>query len=433
MHKRSFTYLIGTQSMSNAADVLYIMALISLIFHGTDSIITAILIPLLRMGTQMISGFFAPLLLARFQLPLILFISQMGQLLLFAILIFHLWMTGPSGGWTIVFILVIALSFLDGWTTPARNSLVPRLAPGAALMKANSLISVSDQTVQLAGWGLSGVLVAVLGAEKTLLLAGGLYAVALVFTALIRDPLETDDRYWLNPHTRVRSEEGAEMAGSPQDDSGHSGKTERWKTMQEGWRLIAASSRLKLLMFIDMVDMLGGSVWVGAFTLAFAQEVLHKGEAWWGYINAAYFAGAIGGGLLVLACTRLLEKRLFGSMVAGMFGYGVLTAFYALNESAALTLLIVLLMGPPAELSIVSRRTLIQKSVGDADLPKVLSAQAVLMNLMFCVSLLLMGWIAERFGIVNLYLFAAGLTGLAALIGLLCRRFFRDHAVSGMH
>lgn len=70
MHKRSFTYLLGTQTMSNAADILYIMALVSLVFHETDSIFSSVLVPLLRMGAQMISGFLAPLILVRFQLPL---------------------------------------------------------------------------------------------------------------------------------------------------------------------------------------------------------------------------------------------------------------------------------------------------------------------------------------------------------------------------
>lgn len=69
MHRRSFTYLLGTQTMSNAADILYIMALVSLVFHETDSIFSSVLVPLLRMGAQMISGFLAPLILARFQLP----------------------------------------------------------------------------------------------------------------------------------------------------------------------------------------------------------------------------------------------------------------------------------------------------------------------------------------------------------------------------
>lgn len=173
---------------------------------------------------------------------------------------------------------------------------------------------------------------------------------------------------------------------------------------------------------MDMIDLLGGSVWVGAFTLAFAQQVLHKSEAWWGYINAAYFAGAIGGGIVVLACVKHLQRRLLPAMLAGMAGYGLLTAWYALNTLPPLTLLIVLLMGLPAEMSVVSRRTMMQMSVSVQDLPKVLSAQATLTSLTFCISLLLMGWIADHLGIVNLYLFSAVLTLIAVIYGVFSRR-----------
>ncbi|EHS55755.1 MFS transporter [Paenibacillus sp. Aloe-11] len=443
MHKRSFTYLLGTQTMSNAADILYIMALVSLVFHETDSIFSSVLVPLLRMGAQMISGFLAPLILARFQLPFILFVSQLGQLAFFAVLLGHLWLAGTEPIWVIVFTMVAAMSFLDGWTTPARNALIPRLASGEELMRANSFVSVSDQTVQLAGWGLSGVLVAMLGSEKTLLVAGGLYMVALMFTSLIRDPLEGKAHYLLQPATRVRSGEDLvseavsepgqghydlppvqleEMLHGPGSESPALPPKRKKEILREGWSLIGASRRLKALIFMDMIDLLGGSVWVGAFTLAFAQQVLHKSEAWWGYINAAYFAGAIGGGIVVLACVKHLQPRLLPAMLAGMAGYGLLTAWYALNTLPPLTLLIVLLMGLPAEMSVVSRRTMMQMSVSVHDLPKVLSAQATLTSLTFCISLLLMGWIADHLGIVNLYLFSSLLTMIAVIYGIFCRR-----------
>jgi len=443
MHKRSFTYLLGTQTMSNAADILYIMALVSLVFHETDSIFSSVLVPLLRMGAQMISGFLAPLILARFQLPFILFVSQFGQLAFFAVLLGHLWSAGSEPTWVIVFTLVAAMSFLDGWTTPARNALIPRLASGEGLMRANSLVSVSDQTVQLAGWGLSGVLVAMLGSEKTLLVAGGLYMVAMIFTSLIRDPLEGKAHYLLQPGTRVRggdvsvSEAGTEPGQGhhdlppaqledplygPESESPALPPKRKKEILREGWSLIGASRRLKALIFMDMIDLLGGSVWVGAFTLAFAQQVLHKSEAWWGYINAAYFAGAIGGGIVVLACVKHLQRRLLPAMLEGMAGYGLLTAWYALNTLPPLTLLIVLLMGLPAEMSVVSRRTMMQMSVSVHDLPKVLSAQATLTSLTFCISLLLMGWIADHLGIVNLYLFSAVLTLIAVIYGIFSRR-----------
>lgn len=153
---------------------------------------------------------------------------------------------------------------------------------------------------------------------------------------------------------------------------------------------------------------------------------LGQGEEWWGFINAAYFAGTIGGGLLVLALAKVIGRRYFGVMMLGMAGYGVLTAIYAMNSQPLAALILVMLMGPFAELAMINRRTLIQSSVAAPMLPKVLSAQASMMHLVFCISLLGMAWLAEYIGIVNLYLFAAALTILAIVAGLLNYRAFQE-------
>lgn len=105
--------------------------------------------------------------------------SQTGQFLLFVGLAVYLRLSGNDALFALVFALVFAMSFLDGWTVPARNALVPRLvAQEQGLLKANSLISVSDQVVQFAGWGLSGVIVALLGPGPTLLLTAVIYGLA---------------------------------------------------------------------------------------------------------------------------------------------------------------------------------------------------------------------------------------------------------------
>ncbi|MNN39968.1 hypothetical protein D3C81_1540250 [compost metagenome] len=83
-------------------------------------------------------------------------------------------------------------------------------------------------------------------------------------------------------------------------------------------------------------------------------------------------------------------------------------------------------MGPFAELSIVTRRTLVQHSVDSAQLPKVLSAQAALLHLFFCISLLGMAWAAETFGIVKLYVFAACLTSSALIVGMIYAKSLRN-------
>ncbi|WP_425501851.1 MFS transporter [Saccharibacillus deserti] len=414
MKKTSFYWLWSSQTMSNAADILYVTALTVLVLQGTESVVSTILVPFFRIFSQIVSGFLAPLMLRRFRLPRLMLVSQGGQFLLFALLALYLQRSGESASLSAIFGLVFAMSFLDGWTAPVRNALVPRLVPRDWLMRANGLISVSDQTVQFAGWGVSGVLVAFAGPSRTLLIAGVLYAAALVFTALIREP---------SVHgipERNESASGASRAAETDPN---------WReALLEGWKLIGRSPRLRGLTLIDSIDMLGGSVWVGAFTLLFVQEALGQGEEWWGFINASYFAGAVLGGILVVTLVKKLQKRLFDSMLAGIFGYSAITLAYAGTTSPAAALLLVLVMGPFAELSMVARRTLIQQSAGDEELPKVLSAQATVLNLIFCASLLGMAKLAESVGVVNLYFYAGGMSLLAFAIGLGVRRHFASEA-----
>lgn len=406
---RPFYFLWTTQTAANAADVLYIMALTVLVLNQTDSLVSAALMPLMRSFAQMISGLIAPLLINRFKLPSLLLLSQAGQFLLFIVLAVYLQLHGSDASFILVFALVFVMSFLDGWTVPTRNALVPRLVPNEqSLLKANGMISVSDQVVQFAGWGLSGIIVAMLGPSPTLLITAVIYGLAAAFTLGVKEPTEAGGEGHLH-----------------QQSAGSAATSEsRWSTLTEGWKAIWHMPRLRLLTFMDIIDMLGGSVWVGAFTLAFVQVALGQGEQWWGFINAAYFAGTVGGGLLVLAMARTIGNRYLAAMLIGMAGYGGLTALYALNTEPYIALVLVLLMGPFAELSIINRRTLIQRSVAKLMLPKVLSAQASLLHLVFCISLLGMAGLAEWFGIVNLYLLAAGLTLLAFVVGLLGRRSF---------
>lgn len=409
---RPFYFLWTTQTAANAADVLYIMALTVLVLDRTDSLVSAALMPLMRSGAQMLSSLIAPLLINRFKLSNLLLMSQVGQFLLFICLAVYLQLNGEASSLVLVFLLIFVMSFLDGWTTPARNALVPRLVlREQGLLKANGLLSVSDQIVQFAGWGLSGIIVAFMGASPTLLLTAVIYGLAAVFTLGVKEPVKSEV---VNKEFEAISNEIAETG------------TSKWHTLTEGWKMIWMTPRLRVLTFMDIIDMLGASIWVGAFTLAFVQVALGQGEEWWGFINAAYFAGTIGGGLLVLALARTIGDRYLTVMMIGMAGYGVLTAIYALNTLPFVALILVMLMGPFAELSIINRRTLIQRSVASQQLPTVLSAQASLMHLVFCISLLGMAGLAEYIGIVNLYLFAAGLTILALLVGLLSHRAFRD-------
>lgn len=420
--RKPFYYLWGTQTAANAADVLYIVALTVLVLNQTDSLISATFVPLFRAASQMISGFIAPLLIDRFRLPSLLLMSQTGQFLFFTTLAVYLGVSGDGASLAVIFPLVFLMSFLDGWTVPVRNALVPRLVNAdAGLLKANGYISVSDQVVQFAGWGLGGLVVALIGSGPTLLFTMIIYGVAAVLTLWVKEPVNDSQGEASAEKVSQREE-----AGQPAP-----GERTKWSTLLEGWTMIWRMPKLRVLTFMDVIDMLGGSVWVGAFMLAFVQQVLQQGEEWWGFLNAGYFAGTVAGGVLVIALVKRINAYLFPAMLFGMIVYSVLTLFYAFNTQPYSALGLVLVYGPFVQLTVVTRRTLIQRSVDKMGLPKVMAAQAALLHFIFCISLLVMAWIAETFGIVNLYLFASGLTCLAALTGVVFRKTFSPHPNSG--
>ncbi|WP_369680054.1 MFS transporter [Brevibacillus laterosporus] len=415
MITRSFYYLLGTQTLSNIADIIYLMGLISLVLNSTDSLLITIFVPLFRFFSKTLSGLLAPLILSRYRLPGILLFSQFGQFFLFALLLFYLWMVPEERSYTIVFLIVFGMSFLDGWTNPVRNALVPRLALGEGLMKANGFISVSDHIVKCAGWALSGVIVVLIGSQSTLTLALVCYFIAMVFTAFIKDPLD------MNAEKKKQLDKEENVTGT---DKTTEEKESFWNDFSEGWKIIGHNRRIRTLTIIDTLDTIGGTAWIGVFVLAFVKQVLNRDESWLGIMNGSFFAGSIVGGILIVALVKRLQKNSFLFMLLGFTVYLLLAVFFACNTHPLLALVLMTLTGPPIEIAAVIRRTLFQQSITALQLPKVLAALDVMVNLTFGVSLLMLGWFADRFGIANLYLLAALLTTVAVIVGFFNRNTF---------
>ncbi|WP_019914900.1 MFS transporter [Paenibacillus sp. HW567] len=413
MIKRSFYYLWGSQTISNIADIIYILSITVLVFSSTNSLMQTTLIPLFRLSAQVVSGLVAPIILSRFRLTRILLFSQLGQFVIFTLLLLYLWTTPGRGAFPLIFIMVFGMSFLDGWTNPARNALVPRLATGEGLMRANGLVAVSDQVVRCAGWALSGIIVAWIGSLNTLLIASCCYIVAAIVTSFIRDPLDQQESGPESPIPAARPP-AAESKGS------------YWKELGEGWQIIWHNRRIRSLMIVDSIDTIGGTSWLGAFILAYVTQVLHKDASWWGFMNASFFSGTILGGLVVVGLVKRLQKNSYLYMLGALLVYVLITAVFALNTIPAAALVLFAVSGLPVQMAGIIRRTLLQTSAPAAGLPKVMAGIDVLTNLAFGLSLLFLGWYADRFGMVQVYLLAAAMTTIAVLVGWFYRRDFQE-------
>lgn len=395
--RHSFRLLWLGQSVANLADAYYILALVTLLYKATGSAAYASVVPLLRVTSQMISGLLAPLLMDRFSLKSILAVSQTGQTFLLA----GLTLSAPfvsKEGFVIGFALMFTVSFLDGWTVPARNALVPRLAGRDELVRANSLISATDQVVLLAGWSSGGLLVAWLGSETTLWITLALFTASAFAMWFLWDP----------------AQEVEVDAAKPVHSPGGKG-------VAEGWVAIWKHPVLRRVTLMDITEMFAGVIWIAAISMVFVTEVLHKGAEWFGYINAGYYLGTLLGGMLILRMSDWVQKRLIPAMVIGSLINCLLTFLFAGLPIAPLALFLSVLMGPFYQLRDIAQRTLLQQAVGNHLLPKVFAAHGTLMYGVFGLSVGVAGILADALGVRIVYYGSAALLGISTLIGLTLR------------
>ncbi|QJC50485.1 MFS transporter [Paenibacillus albicereus] len=437
---RLFRWLWAGQSLSNLGDTLYLLAIVTIVYELTGSALFSSLVPLARVAGQLACGIAAPIVMDRWPLTRLIQLSQLLQVLLFLVLLLAVRGLDEAGIGGVL-ALIGLLSFTDGITTPVRNALVPRYVGKKELLRANGLMSTTDQIVMMAGWAAGGVIVAWLGATPVLNATLAIYAAALFMTLRLREPAGEG-----TGEAADAAEDGASARGAEADNDGTttdkarldgSGKTfaagaggseaesrpgGAWASVQEGWRNIWRNPVLRLIFWIETIEGTVSATWIGALLLVYATEQLGSGTEWYGFINAGYFAGCIAGGLLVVAFTRRLSRWPALSIAAGAGLMGLFTLAFAWTTAPLLALALVVLMGPPQQLREVTRRTVFQKVCPPEQLPKVMSAENTLVYSLFGLSVVLLSWMADRWGVGAVYTMSGLFYLTTAILTALFRR-----------
>ncbi|RAP26701.1 hypothetical protein C2W64_01417 [Brevibacillus laterosporus] len=385
------------QMLANAGDVFYIISLLTLVFETTHSAVYTGFVPLTIILAQTVSSFFAPLMQRRFSLSTLLFSSQCTKTLLLFLLVFVTrW---PSLPLLLFLGLASLIAFLDGWATPARNALLPRIAQPIHLLRLNSLFATSDQVIQFAGWALGGMLVAFLGISHLFSASLGLFIISTFCMANLRDPL-------------------ALATTNPDDPS-------KKEALLRGWHYILKSRTLLTLTCMDVLESLAGAIYIAAIMLFYVSDVLGKGQEWWGYLNASYFIGMIVGGLLLMAIATYVSRYFLPFLLgAGLFS-ALVTLGLGLTHSTWLALFLSFLLGPATQIQYVSKQTYFQKSVDPLYLPNVLSAKSTVEYMGYGLSVLILTNVVAAFGAAMAYIVATGILTASMLLGFIMRRAFR--------
>ncbi|MFD3445928.1 MFS transporter [Microbacteriaceae bacterium 4G12] len=388
MKNHSFYSFWIAKTTISLADVVYIMVITTYIYQGTGSVLLASLFPFLKALTGLIAGLSAPLLLQNKSMSKVLINLQVIKAILITLLL-----VGFTALTSHIYILlgyILILSFVEGWGSPLLNSIVPQIVPRDELVKANSSLALSNQIVQIGGYTLTGFLVVKIGYTSTLLITAILLWISIFCLYIAVRPLH-------NQKTQNQS-------------------ASKWSLMKEGWIHIWNNSTLRLITLMDIIEGIAGQIWVGAITLVYVKEVLHKGEQWWGYINASYYIGTILGGLVTVYLAKKIQKNLIFSMATGSFIFSTLTFLYGLSSIPFLSLLLCVAMGPAYQIRDVAQQTAFQTNIDASLLPKVYASRGVLLSAISSISIFIIGAISEYLGIRMVYIFGAILICISAVL-----------------
>jgi MFS family permease len=386
--RKSFYYYWFATTAASLADVIYIMVITTFIYLKTNSPLLAALFPFFRALAKLAAGFISPLILERLSLKKLFSSLQFTKAVLLTILIIFFDLITSDTAVLLLFVVLVA--FLEGLAAPLTDSVLPRVVAKENLIRANSLLSVSSQSVQIAGFTFTGLFVVQFG-----------HTPALIGTAIL---------LWLasfNFYLISKSINSEKIVVN---------RKSRWEVLKEGWLIIWRNHTVRIVTVMDMIEGIAGAIWVGAITLVYVKDVLHKSEDWWGYINSSYYIGTIAGGFFTLWMAKKIQSHLILSMAIGSALFSILTLMYGLTSIPIVALILCVAMGPAYQLRDVAQQTALQTNIDLDILPKVYASRSILLSTISSISIALVGLIAEILGIRWVYVFGALLIAASAVL-----------------
>ncbi|TKI57091.1 MFS transporter [Brevibacillus antibioticus] len=384
---KSFRLLWIGQSFANFGDILYIVGLIAVIHSLNGSTFQMAMVPFITMISRFLGALIAPLLFERYSLKSLISFSQIGKTWFILLLALFIIADMHNTSTLIVLLLMTSLiGFFDGWASPARDSLIPRLVHEDKLIKYNSFLSIVDRTIQLGGWPISSILLVWLGSSTIFWLTFGLYVLSSIMMVLIR---------------RMANET------EPTDISTDDGK--RFKGAKEGFKYIFRTPTIRTLTIAELLDSIANVVWIAAIIYVFIEDALRSGEEWWGYLNSLFFAGLLLGGMLGFKYEDRIQRNLVIIVRIGAVISSGLILLFAQLTNPWIAVTVSFLFGLFSQLKGVSHGTLVQISTPESVLPKVYSAQDALNFALYGVATMLFGYLTDQLGVRFVFNLSGGL------------------------
>jgi MFS family permease len=243
--------------------------------------------------------------------------------------------SGNTSVWP-VYALAALSSAVGAFDLPARQSLVPNLVPRQDLPNAISLNAIMQQTSQVLGPALGGIVIASANLGWAYMINAISFAAVIVALLLMRD-----------------------VPGRPEH---HGNDPVSWQAALEGLRFVFRSPLIRSTMLLDFFATFFSSA--TALLPIFAQDILNVGATGYGWLYAAPAVGATMMSAAMVLLTSRINRR--GPVLLWAVGlYGLATVVFGLSRSFWITFSALALTGVADTVSMVIRNIVRQLETPD--------------------------------------------------------------------
>lgn len=383
---RNFSLLLVGQSIANIGDVLYMVSIISTIFVLTGSATTSSLVPFTITTSMFISSLLTPILVGKVNLKWLLAWSQIGKtilLVILGILLMHI----TASNYYIIFIIIGLIAFFDGCANPIIQTLIPYYVKPEHLIRANGMTDTVTQVIQAVMWFVGSLFLLVMSSQQLVWLVGCLFVIASILMCLLE-----------SVHHKPIEQKGV------------------LEQISEGWKTLSNTPVLRKIAWTDFLETIAGTVWIAAILYVYVNDALNADEKWWGFINGAFFIGMILGSIYCIKFSSFVEKKLGTFIFVGSFASFFVIILFGLNSSPIIALLLALCTGIFGQIKNIPQQSVIQTSVSKERLATVYTSLGAIGTGIFGVSSLVMGMIADLFGIRVVFVISGLLFAIISII-----------------
>jgi MFS family permease len=292
-----------------------------------------------------------------------------------------------------VYALSFVIASLGVFFEPAKMAILPELVPKARLLRANSLLSTTDNLTDIIGWAFAGLLLAAVSTSAAFQIDALTFAISALALALMRYE-------------------------SPVRESLETATGAFWLEFREGFKYLRRQRGLRAntVMVVVCVAGLGAAY---PLTFLFAVNVLEGGTRAFGTLEAAVGAGFLAGSLALVALAPRIRKGRV--MIVGLLVMGACLALVAVTGSVGAAAAPFALFGVANAVVLIAVDTYLQETTPEGIRGRVLSTRFTLTQGIYAASVLVGGALAGAVDVRLLFSVAGAIVALSAVVGLLSR------------